>query len=107
MVTSHLTRKLHVSNQVVPKLSRLAEINKPVVVSVIGTPTYNFAQWLTKKLEEFPFAEANLFRKNSLHFNESVKNRSLQQGKFLISIDVTSLFSIVTVFQYLVFTQNP
>lgn len=106
LITPSLKNKLHISNPKVPRLYCLPKIHKPgksvrPIVSAIGSPTYHLSKWLTEEFENLPNAQPNFSVINSNDFINKVNNIQLQEGEFLISFDVCSLFPSVPIPQTL------
>ncbi|BHF65343.1 hypothetical protein SprV_0200835300 [Sparganum proliferum] len=64
------------------------------IVSLKGTPTYGLAKWLFQRLK-FLTSDSNTTVRSSTQFLEKLKGISLLPSDFMVSFDVTSLFTSI------------
>ena len=88
---------LKVSNPVTSRIYGLPKIHKPgnkfrPIVNNINSPTYFLAKHLVKKFSNITKFNSHSI-KNSFELVESIQNLELSGNDFLVSFDVTSLFT--------------
>ncbi|XP_031639271.1 uncharacterized protein LOC116351323 [Contarinia nasturtii] len=92
-----LTRKLHVSNPVLPRLYTQLKLHKPgqkvrPITSNINAPTEKVAQYLLDRFNEMPNKFESAAIKNSIEFVDNVKHLEINENEIQVSFDVESLF---------------
>ena len=93
--------KLYSSDRLSPRFYRLPKSIKPEIplipiVSFVNSPTYGVSSFLAKILSPVVGNTKNTV-KNSCHFAEFVRGKTLKEDQVLVSFDVVSLFSNIPV----------
>ena len=93
--------KLYSSDGLSPCFYGLPKINKPEIplrpiVSFVNSPTYGVSSFLAKILSPVVGNTKNTV-KNSCHFAEFVRGKTLKADQVLVSFDVVSLFTNIPV----------
>jgi hypothetical protein len=93
--------KLYSSDGLSPRFHGLPKIHKPeipfrLIVSFVNTPTYRVSSFLAKILSPVVGNTENTV-KNSCHFAEFVRGKSLKADQVLVSFDVVSLFTNIPI----------
>ena len=88
-------------NSIISKAYLLPKVHKEKlsfrpIVSTVGSATYFLAQFLTKILSKIT-GKTNTFVKDVWSFREEIKNFKIADNHRLISLDVTSLYTNVSV----------
>ena len=91
--------RLKSNNNIVVKAYALPKIHKPdlkwrLIVSTIGSPTYNLAKYLSNILKPVS-GKTNAFVKNIWDLKDSIKNIIVPKTHSLISLDVVSMFDSI------------
>ena len=79
-------------------LPKLHKPNIPLrpIVSSIGSPTYNLSKELARILSPLR-GKTTSYIKNSSHFVEMIKDRTISESDLMVSFDVKSLFTRVPI----------
>ena len=93
--------KLYSSDGLSPRFYGLPKIHKPEIplrpiVSFVNSPTYGVSSFLVKILSPVVGNTENTV-KNSCHFAEFVRGKTLKADQVLVSFDVVSLFTNIPV----------
>ena len=93
--------KLYSSDGLSPRFYGLPKIHKPEIplrpiVSFVNSPTYGVSSFLAKMLSPVVGNTENIV-KNSCHFAEFVRGKTLKADQVLVSFDVVSLFTNIPV----------
>ena len=93
--------KLYSSDGLSPRFYGLPKIHKPEIplrpiVSFVNSPTYGVSSFLAKILSPVVGNTENTV-KNSCHFAEFVRGKTLKADQVLVSFDVVSLFTNIPV----------
>lgn len=100
-IDSSLIKSLKCYNGISPKCYGLPKIHKPQaplrpIVSYVGSPLYNISKFLSNVLSKSLLNRTNYNLKDTFTFVEEVKNFVLPQDFILISLDVVSLFTNIS-----------
>ncbi len=101
-IISETTYKmLYSSDGLSPRFYGLPKIHKPEIplrpiVSFVNSPTYGVSSFLAKILSPVVGNTENTV-KNSYHFAEFIRGKTLNAGEVLVSFDVISLFTKIPV----------
>ena len=87
---------LKTHSSIVAKAYALPKVHKPslnwrLIFSTIGSPTYNFAKYLSNILKPIS-GNTESFIKNSWKLKDKIKNITIPSTHSVISLDVVSLY---------------
>ena len=100
-IDSKLKSKLSPQNSYIPQFYGLPKLHKPniplrPIVSSIGSPTYNLSKELARILSPLR-GKTTSYIKNSSHFVEMIKDRTISESDLMVSFDIKSLFTRVPI----------
>ncbi len=79
-----------------PKIHKLGIPLRPIVVSCIGSPSYNLSKFISKMISPL-FGKTQSHINNSTHFMQTVNSVCLISDEMMVSFDVSSLFTNVSI----------
>ncbi|XP_072389651.1 uncharacterized protein [Diabrotica undecimpunctata] len=99
-ITKYNNRKLIVSNPITPRLYGLPKIHKhncPIrpVVSFCNTPVSILSEFIYNTIQSITNFKPKFSIKNSLDLIERLNNIRIEEGFYLVSFDVSNLFTSV------------
>lgn len=107
----NLSRKLNVSNPILPRLYSQLKLHKPgkqirPITSTTGSILSKLECWLLEKLNNLPIKFETAAIKNGIEFAEKVKNLKIASNEIQVSFDVVSLYPNVPIDETLVFLRK-